>query len=61
MGEGTKQDYELVMATDEQIDFISDEIIAGNLGADGTGVGLIAIDIDTHTHTHIYIYIFFFF
>lgn len=32
MGEGSRQDYELVMATDEQIEFIADEIIAGNLG-----------------------------
>jgi pre-mRNA-splicing factor ATP-dependent RNA helicase DHX16 len=32
MGEGSRQDYEMVMATDEQIEFIADEIIAGNLG-----------------------------
>ena len=36
MGEGT-QDYELVMAQEEQIEFISDELIAGTLQVDDKG------------------------
>ena len=35
MGEGAAPDYELVMAAEEQIYFISDELMAGNLAADG--------------------------
>ena len=30
------REYEMVMATEEQIDFVSDELIAGNLSVDGT-------------------------
>ena len=37
MGEGANQEYELVMAQEEQIEFISDEMLAGNLSGQASG------------------------
>ena len=44
IGEGASQEYDLVMASDEQIEFISDEMIAGNLNQDGKGTPPVKLD-----------------